>query len=131
MKTMPPMNNWVWKNQKCSQVALFSCENMRYVMKICFFENFHTWPYLVGFPNVVIMVQCSVPHHVLIVSALSFIDLFNLGSAYCASAESEHVQNEPKSIYTPPLSCRVHPLYLLEKKKLGVNKPQKLIILSF
>ena len=38
---------------------------------------------MVGFPNVVIMVQCSVPHHVLIVSALTFTDLFNLGSAYC------------------------------------------------
>ena len=36
------------------------------------FENFHTWPHLVVFPNVVIMVQYSVPHHVLIVSALTF-----------------------------------------------------------
>ena len=52
-------------------------------MKICFFENFHRGPYLVGFPNVVIMVQCSVPHHVLIVSALSFTNLFDLGLAYC------------------------------------------------
>ena len=55
-------------------------------MKICFFENFHTWPYLVEFPKVVIMVNCGVPHHVLIVSALSFTDLFDLGSTYCVAA---------------------------------------------
>ena len=35
------------------------------------------------------MVNCGVPHHVSIVSALSFTKLFNLGSAYCVMSKKK------------------------------------------